>query len=528
MVKVIPQIFYPAFAAFILSTLSVYADNGVAVYPAVHQTSHDQAFTTKYEFRLVDGLIWFRARGSETLWKKFAGTGLAPKDFNGNPAFLARLSVDGGILYAIDRDNRIYDAKIGDGDAETVEWSAKWGWPMRLYAFPAYLPSNYRDLAGSYLDGEYARTYEDRAGNSHLVKGVMTLYVLNRAGNAIHYNDPWLPPNHFEARFSTPDRGRVEALSIAAAGSTVMIIDQNADIYTRMIDFDTLGGNPGISYSYEQKNFGYSPTGFWAWCRDNLPWVDVRVLPTNDWELQPKIPLKAGAFVSTRLTIFQNGLGNHARAMRVEGTDETGNTGYYRKSVNPADSEWVFVTTHEPIRGEVVKRLLPLPGVHNEKSVEFSFSGPHDRSLAGKATYYDEGASPILGMTPGRVHQSEAQLRGWNLVFDPIILSLIFKEGRASYTFHALLHLNAGIFPFYSNDRNVISGRLVLQKRDEILKTVPPRFSMRVLDLLDETFKRRSDLPVIVKASPDRVRVEVDLLRMPNKSAACFDFPIID
>lgn len=497
----------------------------VSFFRPVQQASYDQGFTTKYEFRLVKGLIWYRDRGAVTEWKKFAGTGLAPLDFNGFPANLVRISVDGGILYAFNSSGRIFDAKINDGSLKTVEWSSKWGWPMRLYAFAAFVNFPYRDLAGSYLDGEYARIYQDRAGNSHNVKGVMTLYVLNKKGNAIHFNDPWLPPNHFEARFSTPDRGRVEALAIAAAGSTVMIIDADANVYTRMIDFDTLGGNPGIGYTFEEKNFNYSSTGFGAWCRNNLPWVDTRVLPTNDWVLQPKIKLKPGIFVTTRLTIFQNGIGNDAREMRVEGIDEEGNRGYYRKSVSPDDVNWTFIQTDEALRGGTLKHVLPFLE-RTETEEGFSFFGPHDQILTGTATFYDEGASVVPGMTPGRVKKGEVHLNGWNLSFDPIVVALVFKEGKQSYTFYALLHLMPGIFPFRQHGENLISGRLVLQRREERLRLVPPLFRTRISELLDITFKHRTDLPVIVKTSKNSVRIEVDTLKMPNQSAAVFQLTL--
>src|SRR6185436_930940 len=110
-----------------------------------------------------------------------------------------------------------------------------------------------------------------------------------------------------------------------------------------------LGGNPGIAYSYERKVRGFEPEGLSAWIRGRLPFLlDVRSLPPEPWRAQPPMP---GAFTSA-ITIVQNGKGNAARELRVEGVNKDNTAGYWRKAIFAAD--WSFQTTGAPRIAEFV------------------------------------------------------------------------------------------------------------------------------------------------------------------------------
>ena len=122
-------------------------------------------------------------------------------------------------------------------------------------------------------------------------------------------------------------------------------------MYTRLIDFDTMGCDPMFfKYTYEQEEQPYTGDNY----RSNFtPWA----LPAEPWKKQPDIPLKGQARISRFLTIMQNGHGNAARELRVAGLGRDGAPGYYVKQID--DAEWRFVRAPLSIREQDF--LTPAP-----------------------------------------------------------------------------------------------------------------------------------------------------------------------
>jgi hypothetical protein len=159
--------------------------------------------------------------------------------------------------------------------------------------------------------------------------------MLLEDGQEIAYADPGLPSD-FSRNFIGPERGTFKALSLSASASTLFVINEAEEMYTRMADFDISGGDPMFfKYTYIPYKSDLPGTNYFT----NLTeWA----LPSEDWRKQPPIPLSKGAAITHRITILQNGQGNAARELRVAGWNGNGETGYWTKAIF-ADT-WEFKT----------------------------------------------------------------------------------------------------------------------------------------------------------------------------------------
>ena len=305
-----------------------------------------QSFTHEYDVAIHEGKIWYRPRDLNTQgnheWQLLGQNGLpdtnAPPlpglgSFS-SPASVTQISADGDNLIAIGNDGLVYYMKWS-----TRKWTNKWGQP---FSEKLPLPENIRSWAISHR-GEFAGGYHDIDGNFHPVSfGVSSLYILSEDGLKISYADPWLPAD-FSSEICAPQRNRYRARALAASASTMFVINDAGEMYTRLADFDTLGHNPFLSYSYERKT------------RDIPEEKDVRTLPAEDWIKQPSIDPLQGR-ITTAITILQTGKGNNSRELRVEGVNAQGVHGYFSKQIN--DTVWQFNQTDLPLQ----KPLISLSG----------------------------------------------------------------------------------------------------------------------------------------------------------------------
>jgi hypothetical protein len=287
----------------------------------IHLRTRTETFTETRYLAVRDGRIWEKpieaTTGRREPWRLLGGTGLPRNDQDRGfapPARVAEISsdVEGGHLIALSDRQAIYDVRKFDG-----RWKDKWGLPAKKLAV---LPAN-RGWASSTRPA--GSSYTDPGGHVHESGiGVTSLYLLGAAGTDVYYGDSWLPD--FQNRICGPARGRFVAEGFAAAGSTLFVVNRYGDLYTRLADFDTEGHDPFffLKYSYDPK----SPE--WK-----------RVLPGEDWVRQPKIPGR----ITKVLTVVQTGKSSGDRELRVEGMDDRGQRGYWRKHLR--GDAWTFVPT---------------------------------------------------------------------------------------------------------------------------------------------------------------------------------------
>ncbi len=290
------------------------------------------SFTHEYDVAIHEGKIWHKPRastaGTSSKWKLLGQAGLpAAASVLGlggfdSPASVVQLSADGDNLIAVGNDGVVYYMKWN-----TRKWVNKWGQP---FSRQLLLPEHNRAWSISHR-GPFAGGYSDIDGNFHAISaGVTTLYVLSADGLKISYADPWLPAD-FSHEIGGPLQNRFRSRSLCASASTLFVINDAGEMYTRLADFDTLGLNPFLAYSYERRVLDLNKE------------KDVRTLPPEEWKKQPSILPHQGRITSA-ITIFQTGRGNDARELRVEGVNAQGENGYFSKSIN--GETWQFTQTN--------------------------------------------------------------------------------------------------------------------------------------------------------------------------------------
>lgn len=295
-------------------------------------------FSAAFDLALDDGKIHWRKRGT-TEWRLMPPDGLPaprgriealkelipldPSPFV-RPTRIARLSADGDNLLAVSPEGRAWYTKLS-----TLDWTDTWG-PVGFkgpLVFDATIPA--------FAMSHRKIPYEDLDGNPHPVTaGVTTVYALLEAGQRLGYADPWLPPG-FGRAICLPERNTFVASSVSASASTLFVMDASGRAFTRLADFDTLGDDPALPYSWKRER------------RRGAASV-IRTLPAEPWFAQPRID----GVHSTRITIVQTGVHNRDRELRVEGEG-----GYWKKGL--AGTTWTFESTGAPMAGR-----RAIPGLH--------------------------------------------------------------------------------------------------------------------------------------------------------------------
>lgn len=393
--------------------------------PAViYLKTPERAFSRRYDFALRGGRIYWKLRQREVgqppgRWALMGPAGL-PFQESGpgpdDPKRIVAIAADSSGLVALADDERIYDAQIQDLSKGQFSWYYTWGYPWRILPDRVFMPRERRAWTYSLLNLASGWS-EDMDGNPHTIIAVDSVFVLPPDGRELWFNDPWLPPNKFDFRIAGPERGAFAAVNISASGSLVMVIDRRGRIYTRLMDYDSLGGNPGINYSHERVKRGYQKTGFMALMRALLPmFLDVRSLPSDPWRRQPDI---TGGRITSVITVLQTGNGNAARELRVQGTDAAGTPGYWHKKV--LDDGWEFRATGQPIEEPFLDPSAP-PEVTGSTDVRYEGTA----ELLRRGT--DLGALRMARFE-GERPKMPAVLTGFNVGWDPARINLPAGSG---------------------------------------------------------------------------------------------------
>ncbi len=320
-----------------------------------------ETFNTVNQFILRDGIIWFKRNNSSVKWKVVP----LPPSLN-TPI---EIGSDAEHFVAIDQRGQIYTIKEAGKRKviKTRDWRFTWGNPFWL-GLGLKLPK-WKAWDISFFSPSEEKLYIDPAGNRHGIGvGVTTLYVLNEDKQRITYLDPWLPAD-YSYEVCGPHRGLFKAQNLSASGSTIFLINEYGDMFTRMYDFDMSGGNDILmKYTYEIEKStsavkeGEMPAFY-------QPLFDFRALAANRWDQQPKISGK----ITDRITILK-GEGQN-KILRVEGGNERGETGYFEKGLK--ELSWKFIKTSLPLGGKVLKNTKTDNSKKNlgkDESVKFSSS----------------------------------------------------------------------------------------------------------------------------------------------------------
>lgn len=464
---------------------------------AIHLKTPERTFSRRYDFALLGGRIYWKLRQPEfgapsPRWALLGPAGLPFQEQGPNPddpKRIASISADATGLVAVSDEERIYDADIQDLAQGKFFWNYGWGYPWRLFPDRVWMPRQRRAWTYSLLNLG-ARYSEDIDGNPHTIIGVDSVFVLAPDGRELWFNDPWLPPNQFDFRIAGPERGAYAAVNISASGSLVMVIDRRGQIYTRLVDFDTLGGNPGINYSYERANRGYRPTGLWALMRGLLPmFLDVRSLPPEAWRRQPPVP--EGQLTSV-ITVLQSGEGNAARELRVQGTNGSGATGYWSKAVG--DAGWRFRPTGQPIEQPFLDPAAPPEAT---ESTDERCEGVAELARPARPL----GATRAARFGDGPPARVPAVLSGFNVGWDPARINV--PAGSSAYL---TLHLRPWSSPVKRGVTVRLLGMLELPQPDVAAAAA----EVEALAQLKELLGGRRHRPVFVYVSDGEVRVESD------------------
>lgn len=324
----------------------------------VYVKTLSQTFMKGWQFILRDGKIYAKEDGNAD-WKLLAKHG-KPKEAER----ICEIYADGDCLFAFDNKGKLFKMYFQKTTVEkTFKWVKNFGWPQKTQLYKNELVRSSRSWAMGTRRKDVL-WYEDAFGNQHHygTMGLETIYFLSEDGQHILFTDSGLP-NDYSKSIEGPENGKFIARNISNSASTIFLIGDSGTMYTRLIDFDTMGCDPMFfKYTYvktEQKRKG----------TEYLSNYDAWGLPAEGWKKEPGINLSGKARLSRFITIFQNGQGNFARELRVAGTDENGDTGFYYKQIS--DSVWNF----KRVRLNISETDFLDGGAEYGESTEYSYSG---------------------------------------------------------------------------------------------------------------------------------------------------------
>jgi hypothetical protein len=338
------------------------AENINGVLPeAVYIKTRTQTFNRYHYYILYGGLIWYKSidgAKKPSGWTLFTQTGLPHNGWKAGfntPRRIVEIAADADELVALSDEGGFYRYCFDITIAHKSDvWLDRQGWPDEEQLFLDQ--RTVRNLSWALgKRNAHVLYYEDPFGNQHHngTMEIATTYVLLEDGQEICYSDTGLPSD-FSRNYIGPERGAFKARSLSASASTMFVINEAGEMYTRLADFDTIGCDPMLfKYTYVPYKSDLPGTNY----RSNLnEWG----LPAEDWRPQPPIPLTGKAAITRHITILQNGRGNGARELRVAGLNEAGETGYWTKGI--FGETWEFRAVPLYFSGDAILKTAGFPG----------------------------------------------------------------------------------------------------------------------------------------------------------------------
>ncbi|MGB5217096.1 MAG: hypothetical protein WBN66_02235, partial [Smithella sp.] len=200
------------------------------------------------------------------------------------PSLILAIHADADELVALSDAGRFYWLRLEKGPSwEGKIWNHLWDWPEMESLHLQGRAANPRAWAIGRRNKDVLY-HEDIDGNQHHfgTMGITTLYVLTSNGREICFTDSGLPAD-FSHTITLPDRGKYIAESMSVSASTIFVIDAAGKMYTRLVDFDTIGSDPMFfKYSYHREKRH----------DDGKDWdsnFTIWSLPAEDWQKQADI-----------------------------------------------------------------------------------------------------------------------------------------------------------------------------------------------------------------------------------------------
>ena len=300
----------------------------------VHLRTNTETFNKAYYAVVKDGDILVKPNVEQTgetgEWKKLTL-------IDGLEGDVTEIALDDEYMIALNSSRQIYTMENALVEISEFKWKKSWGFPF--WGGPGMkLKSDIIKWDWSVVSPITDENWTDPAGNLFPVglARCSHIWLLNNDGQRLTYVDPWLPTD-YSYEIDTPKRGTFVSVNLSTSGSYLFLINRYGDMYTRFYDFDIGGADAGYIYSYYDQSNKLIP---------------VMQLPPAQWVLHPKIE----GTITDKISIHKIGKNCVNRTMRVEGTDQEGNTGYYEKDVTEVDasSQWVFHKTGRPIEGTLL------------------------------------------------------------------------------------------------------------------------------------------------------------------------------
>jgi hypothetical protein len=311
----------------------------------VYFKGNTKSINSHYYAAISNGNIWVKPNLERTgITGKWVMLENLPSGLAGQ---VTEFAMDDEHIIALNRERQIYTMWNALEEVSKFRWQKQWGLPF-WYGPGMKLRSDLIKWDFSVVSIPEDGYWKDPAGNLRKVGSAKCSHIimLNTGGQTITFNDPWLPRD-YSYGIGTPFRGRFISVNLSSSGSTHFIINKYGDMFTRMFDFDISGLDQFMPYSYEdQRGISGNPDSIFQ----------VIQLPAEDWLKQPKIATTGKAAITDRISIQKIGKNCINRTLRVEGTDQNGNTGFYEKDIRETgDAAWKFVKTGEKLAGKTLE-----------------------------------------------------------------------------------------------------------------------------------------------------------------------------
>lgn len=277
-------------------------------------------------------------------WQLFQGDGLPDSTHHLSQSKLVKVMADADEVAVFDEQGRGWWFRHRTSYLKWPmgQWLDSYGQPVDV---PFVIPSEYWPAPAIALGrrNEDVKYFEDAQGHEHHwgTFPISSHYVLSKDRRHIYLLDPGIPLD-FRYELCPPWKGQKKISALDASGATMMAMDEDGMVLTRLEDFDTNGMDSMLFlYSYDGPNKnGKSPDGQSPKSR----WAPYHLNRKDQWQ-HHAWNLPSGAKISTTISIFTTGQGNASRLLRVYGINELGQHGVFQKMLS--DSQWSFLPSAE-------------------------------------------------------------------------------------------------------------------------------------------------------------------------------------